>query len=88
MRKGTIGFPRYVAATGGLFPTYTLDQVSSAQALAIGEAKAAHELRFLTPETFAQNIVDLVERCEKDPVSDGWLTDWSPRDAGLTKRVS
>lgn len=85
MTKGPIAFSRYVAATGPCFPAYTVDQVSAAQGLAIVEAKQSHALRFLTPETFAQNIVDYVERAEQEPVKDGWFSDWTPQDAGLRK---
>lgn len=87
MTKGEISFTRYVKATGPLFPRYTVDQISAAQALAIAEAKQSHSMRFLTPETFVGSIVDLVERVEKDPVVDGWFADWSDADAGFKRRA-
>lgn len=84
-KKGEYPISRFIAETAELFPKYTVEQVSSAQALAIVEAKAKRQLGFLKPGFVAQNIVDLLERAEVEPVVDGWFSDWTPQDAGLRK---
>jgi hypothetical protein len=85
-KKGEYPMSRFVQETQELFPKYTVDQVSAAQSLAIQEAKAKRQLRFLKPHTVAEEIVDLLERAGKEPVVDGWFAEWTPQDAGLTTR--
>lgn len=85
-RKGEYPISRFIAETAEMFPKYTLEQVSAAQGLAIQEAKAKRQLGFLKPRSVAENIVDLLERAEKEPVVDGWFAEWTPADAGLQGR--